>query len=72
MKATKSHFEPAKTHAGEVCEDETSRGVRTLAGITGGAIFGYAVGGPAGAALGGLTGLIIGASSEMEVCRNHW
>jgi len=46
--------------------EEPPEGTKTLAGVAGGALLGWAVGGPAGAVFGGFLGLIIGASSEEE------
>lgn len=40
--------------------------------MTGGAIFGFAVGGPAGAMFGGMAGLIIGASSDVGAYMDQW
>ena len=51
--------------------EEPPDGSKTLAGATGGALLGWAVGGPAGAAVGGFLGLIIGASSEEEEQRKR-
>jgi len=51
--------------------EEPPEGAKTLAGATGGALLGWAVGGPAGAAVGGFLGLIIGASSEEEEQRKR-
>ncbi len=54
-------------HKGDV-----PRGARTLAGVTSGALFGFAVGGPAGAMFGGMAGLIIGASSDVGAYMDEW
>ncbi len=51
---------------------EVPRGVRTAAGVAGGALFGFAVGGPAGAMFGGMAGLIIGASSDVGAYMDKW
>ena len=51
--------------------EEPPEGAKTLAGATGGVLLGWAVGGPAGAAVGGFLGLIIGASSEEEEQRKR-
>ena len=46
--------------------EEPPEGSRPAAGLIGGALLGWAVGGPAGAILGGLFGGILGASVEEE------
>ena len=46
--------------------EEPPGGTKTLAGATGGALVGWAVGGPPGAVVGGFLGLLMGASSEEE------
>ncbi len=51
--------------------EEPPEGARTVAGVAGGALFGWAVGGPSGAAIGGVLGLIIGASSDEEERRKR-
>lgn len=52
--------------------NDVPTGARTVAGVASGALLGFAVGGPAGAALGCFTGFIIGATSDMEAYRNQW
>ena len=51
--------------------EEPPEGAKTVAGVAGGALFGWAVGGPSGAAIGGFLGLIIGASSDEEERRKR-
>ena len=51
--------------------EEPPGGTKTLAGATGGVLLGWAVGGPAGAVVGGLLGLLMGASSEEEEQRRR-
>ena len=51
--------------------EEPPGGTKTLAGATGGALLGWAVGGPACAVAGGLLGLLMGASSEEEEQRKR-
>jgi len=46
--------------------EEPPEGTRAVAGLVGGALLGYALGGPPGAFIGLLVGLFLGASSEEE------
>jgi outer membrane lipoprotein SlyB len=55
----------------EITLEEPPGGAKTLAGATGGALLGWAVGGPAGAVVGGFLGLLMGASSEEEEQRKR-
>ena len=47
-------------------ETGAPRGARPTAGAAGGALLGWAVGGPGGAVIGGLIGLLAGAAAEDE------
>ncbi len=47
-------------------EEELPDGSRTAAGAAGGALLGWAVGGPPGALIGGIVGFLLGTSAEEE------
>ncbi len=46
--------------------EEIPEGSRTVAGASGGALLGWAVGGPPGLVLGGLIGFILGSTADEE------
>ena len=50
---------------------EGAKTVEGVAGVAGGALFGWGDSGPLGAAIGGFLGLIIGASSDEEERRKR-
>lgn len=51
--------------------EEPPEGTKIVAGGAGGVLLGWAVGGPAGAVVGGFLGLLMGASSEEEEQRKR-
>lgn len=58
-----NHVRCRRCHAFVRQAEQSEEAVKGVAGLTGGALLGWAVGGPAGALIGGILGGIIGAAS---------
>ncbi len=54
------------THESKVTSAPAPSGTRTVAALSGGALLGFTVAGPPGAAVGGLLGILVGAAADAD------